>query len=76
MLQPVSTGMELDDGEVLRTAAASHAVVKLMDNSVVEAGERAEFRVSAARRDTTIHLQRGAVIVQAAKRGSGHLYVL
>ena len=46
MLQPVSTGMELAEGEVLRTAAGSHAMVKLMDQSVVEVGERAEFRVS------------------------------
>ena len=43
MLQPVAAGMELADGEILRTAAGSHAIVKLMDQSVVEVGERAEF---------------------------------
>jgi ferric-dicitrate binding protein FerR (iron transport regulator) len=75
MLQAVSTGMELADGEVLRTAAGSHAVVKLMDGSLVEVGERAEFRLTAARRDMIVHLNRGAVIVQAAKRRQGHLYV-
>ena len=75
MLQPVSAGTELTDGEVLRTAAGSHAVVKLMDGSVMEVGERAEFRLTAARRDMVVHLNRGAVIVQAAKRRQGHLYV-
>lgn len=74
-LQPVSAGVELRDGEVLRTSAGSHAVVKLADQSLVEVGERAEFRVSAARRDMTVHLNQGAVIIQAAKRRSGHLYV-
>jgi hypothetical protein len=75
MFQPVSAGTELAEGEVLRTAAGSHAVVKLMDGSVMEVGERAEFRLSAARRDVTVNLARGAVIVQAAKRRQGHLYV-
>ncbi|HYP07755.1 MAG TPA: FecR domain-containing protein, partial [Bryobacteraceae bacterium] len=74
-LQTVKPGTALEEGEVLRTAAGSRAVVKLMDGSVVEVGERAEFRVSAARRDLTVHLNRGAVIVQAAKRRQGHLYV-
>ena len=59
----------------LAYSAGSHAVVKLADQSLVEVGERAEFRVSAARRDMTVHLNQGAVIIQAAKRRSGHLYV-
>ena len=50
MLQPVSAGVELRDGQILRTSAGSHAVVKLADRSLVEVGERAEFKVSAARR--------------------------
>lgn len=75
ILQPVSAGTEIASREILRTAANSHATVKLIDGSVVEVGERAEFAVSAQRRDTTVHLNRGAIIVQAAKRRSGHLYV-
>lgn len=54
LLQPVSAGTNLADGDVLRTAAGSHAVVKLMDGSVMEVGERAEFRLTAARRDMTV----------------------
>ena len=62
----------LRDGEILRTAAGSHAVVKLMDRSLVEVGERAGVSsCRAARRDMTVHLNRGAVIVQAAKRRQG-----
>jgi hypothetical protein len=75
MLQPVSAGTELDARELLRTAANSHATVKLIDGSIVEVGERAEFSVTAQRRDTTVHLNRGPIIVQAAKRRSGHLYI-
>jgi len=37
--------------------------------------QRAELAISATRRDTTIHLGQGSIIVQAAKRQSGHLYV-
>ena len=75
MLQPVSAGTELGAREVLRTAAGSRAIVKLLDGSIVEVGERAEFSVTAQRRDTTVHLSQGPIIVQAAKRRTGHLYV-
>ena len=37
--------------------------------------ERAEFGVSMGRKDTTVHLERGNIIIQAAKRETGHLYV-
>lgn len=74
-LQAVGAGAEFGDREILRTAAGSHAVVRLMDGSVVEVGERAEFRVAAQRRDVSVLLNRGSIIVQAAKRRQGHLYV-
>jgi ferric-dicitrate binding protein FerR (iron transport regulator) len=75
LLQPVSIGTELDTRQVIRTAAGSRATVKLIDGSIVEVGERGEFSVTAQRRDTTVHLNRGTIIVQAAKRKTGHLYV-
>ena len=72
--QTVATGAELSGGE-LRTARDSTAMVRLGDGSRVEVRERSAFTVSQAGRDLTIHLTRGSVIVQAAKRRSGHLYV-
>lgn len=71
----VTAGAELGDGDVLRTAAGAHAYVKLSDGSVVELNERSDFAVKARGKNMTIVLDRGAVIVQAAKRTSGHLYV-
>jgi hypothetical protein len=68
-------GEELGQGEFIRTAANSHAKVRLFDGSAVEMNQRAELAVSATRRDTTIHLDQGSIIVQAAKRHTGHLYV-
>ncbi|MHB8610239.1 MAG: FecR domain-containing protein [Candidatus Acidiferrales bacterium] len=68
-------GDELGQGEFIRTAANSHAKVRLFDGSLVEMNQRAELAVSASRRDTTIHLDQGSIIVQAAKRHTGHLYV-
>src|SRR6266852_2008250 len=68
-------GEEVGQGEFIRTAANSHAKVRLFDGSQVEMNQRAELAVSASRRDTTIHLDQGSIIVQAAKRHTGHLYV-
>ncbi len=72
MLKP---GDGVDGEEFIRTAAGSHATVKLLDGSDVEMNQRAEFAVSATRRDTTIQLDQGSIIVHAAKRRWGHLYV-
>jgi hypothetical protein len=68
-------GDEIGEGEFVRTSANSHAKVRLFEGSQVEMNQRAEFAVSATRRDTTIHLDQGSIIVQAAKRHTGHLYV-
>ena len=73
--QALKPGDELQEGERVRTAGDSQATLRLGDGSVVEMNERAEFAVSMHRKDTTIALDRGKIIVQAAKRSSGHLYV-
>lgn len=71
----LKVGDAIQDGEVVRTAAGSHAYVRLTDGSIVEVRERSELAVKARGKNETIDLDRGAVIVQAAKRHSGHLYV-
>ena len=68
-------GDEIAQGEFIRTTANSHATVRLFDGSKVEMNQRAELAVSADRRNTTIHLDQGSIIVQAAHRQTGHLYV-
>lgn len=74
-LRPVASGEALNEAEIVRTGAGAKAVLRLRDGSTVEVNERAEFSVSARASDTTLRLERGAIIVQAAKRRSGHLYV-
>ena len=71
----VQAGATLAENERLRIPGGSTAVVKLFDGSTIEVAERAEFTVSATRRDTSVHLDRGRIIVQAAKRNRGRLYV-
>jgi len=73
--QPLKAGDEVEEGESVRTGSGSRAMLRLRDGSMVEMNERAEFNVSMRRNDTTIHLNRGNIIVQAAKRRTGHLYV-
>lgn len=71
----LAPGAALREGQKLQTGASSHAVLRLADGSLVEVNQRSTLDLGARGRDMTMSLNRGAVIVQAAKRTSGHLYV-
>ena len=72
----LQTGQEIKAGEKVRTAKDAGAVVSLPDGSLIEMRERSEFWVTDGAAGTTIHLDRGNIIVQAAKQGrSRHLFV-
>ncbi len=74
--RPLAVGDELGEGETVRTGNGSHAFLQLRDGSVLEVNQRAELAVNMRWRNTTLNLDQGSVIVQAAKRRSGHLYVV
>jgi hypothetical protein len=71
----VKAGEELPAGAEIRTAKDSGAVIRLRDGSLVEMRERSGFSVAEAGKDLTVNLGLGSIIVQAAKRHSGHLFV-
>jgi hypothetical protein len=71
----MQTGANLAEGEAVRTAAGSHAVLELADGSRVEMNQRTELAVRAAWSGQTIRLDRGDILVEAAKQRRGHLRV-
>ena len=71
----LATGDKLAEGDHLRTSGGAHAVLRLSDGSTLEVNERSVLGVGARGHNMTVALDNGAVIVQAAKRDSGHLYV-
>ncbi len=71
----LAAGEHLQKGERVRTAKDSNAVLRLADGSTVEMRERSEFSVTENSRGVTVRLERGDVIVEAAKQHNGHLYV-
>jgi hypothetical protein len=72
-LQP---GAAVSERDVVRTGAASRAVLQLADGSRVEMNQRTELSVQAAWSGETIRLDRGDIVVQAAKQRRGHLRVV
>ncbi|HSL82786.1 MAG TPA: FecR domain-containing protein, partial [Thermoanaerobaculia bacterium] len=73
--RPLSAGDEIRRGQAVRTAKGSGAVLALEDGSRLEMRERTELAGFAGRRDTTVDLARGSVILEASKRSRGHLFV-
>lgn len=69
-------GAELYEGQAVRTAAGSHAVLELRDGSRVELNQRTELAVQSARSGDTIRLSWGDIIIEAADQDSRSLRVV
>ena len=72
----LEAGAAIGEKERIRTGPGARAVLRLADGSTVDVNQRTELFVTAAWSGQTVHLQRGDVIVQAAKQRRGHLRVL
>lgn len=70
-----AAGERLGAGEVVRTGPASGALLELADGSRVELAERSELSLAERRDGVALRLDRGGLIVEAAKQKRGHLYV-
>jgi len=71
----LSPGAPVSEGDEIRTAKGSTALVRMNDGSLIEMSERAGLSFDAAFKGNTINLDRGRIIVQAAKQRPRHLYV-
>jgi len=71
----LKAGAKLQKGDRVRTAKDGRAFVRLEDGSVIEMKDRSELYLTKNGQGTTIHLDRGNILVEAAKQGSGHLFV-
>ena len=72
----LEAGASIGEREAVRTGPGARAVLRLADGSLVDVNERTELFVTAAWSGRAIHLQRGDIIVQAAKQRRGRLQVL
>ncbi len=70
----LNVGEKIGRGDVIRTAKDAHAVVKLGDGSTIEMKDRSEFSLNQTMRGTTVHMNSGSVIVEAAKQRN-HMFV-
>jgi hypothetical protein len=72
---PLAPGDTVPGDAPIRTSKDGGAVVELNDGSRVELRERSEISVARRRGETTIRVDRGSIIVEAAKQHDGRLYV-
>jgi len=71
----LATGAAIGENEEIRTAKGSRAVLRLRDGSTVEMAERSDLRLSERWRGKTVRLERGEVMVEAARQRRGRLEV-
>jgi hypothetical protein len=71
----VNAGARLQAQERLRTAKDGRAIVRLKDGSTIEMKDRSEVYLTKSGQGTTIHLDRGSIVVEAAKQRGEHLFV-
>jgi hypothetical protein len=74
--RPLAPGATINEGDAVRTTTGSRAVLRLRDGSALEMNERSELAVRAAWSGQRIRLERGDVIVQAAKQRRGRLQLM
>ncbi len=72
----LEAGAAIGERESVRTGPGAHTVLRLADGSLVDVNEGTELFVTAAWSGQSIHLQRGDIIVKAAKQRRGRLQVL
>ena len=74
-LDPLYPGDVVDGRQEIRTAKDSGAVLELMDGSRVEINERSALEVERKRSGLRVRVDRGDIIVEAAKQRRGTLDV-
>jgi hypothetical protein len=68
----LKVGDTLSRDQVVRTAAGTHARLRLSDGSLVDLNQSTELSVQGAWSGDSIQLKRGDIIVQAARQQTGH----
>ena len=71
----VAAGAKLQKNEKVRTSKDGRAVVRLSDGTLIEMRDRSELYLTKSGTETTIHLNRGSIVVEAAKQNDGQLFV-
>jgi hypothetical protein len=71
----LKAGSKIGESAVIRTGPGARAKLQLSDGSQMNMNEGTELFIHAALSGKTIHLQRGDIIVHAAKQRLGHLQV-
>ncbi len=71
----VEAGMFLKNADELRTAKGSRAILRLVNGSEVEIGERSDISFSRGWRGTTVNLKQGRLIAGATDAGQRAFYV-
>jgi hypothetical protein len=71
----LTTGSPIGENAVIRTGPGARAVLRLHDGSMLDVNERTELSLHAAWSGQSVRLERGDIIVQAAKQHRGYLRV-